>query len=283
MVAIFLGSALASASSIYVAPATGSGSSEADLSTATDLVKTSVSNVGSNQVVEQPEQADFTLQPKLLRLGSAYVLGVSKIQDGKIVFSSQLKAEKIDELDKVADRVVHAVLTGKAAPQDVQVGEITNQEAHDGTQRTPTRGEWFISLGGSNLSNLNVSGLGYALSVAHAWDLNTALIKLGLEDAGLDSAFLISANLGAQYFITSSSVAPYVGADFGFGAAKAEGNGGFFSGQTIGGFDLAGKAGVELFRTAGVNLDIEFRAGFLLKSGTYGNPGAYTLRLGLYF
>jgi hypothetical protein len=281
---LILKAGIAAADTIYVAPATGSGVNQSDLATTTDLIKTSVNHNGSHQIVNQADQADFTLQPNLLNLGSAYVLQLSKIKsDGAPVFSTQLKAERLDELDKVADRVTHAVLAGKAASQDTQVGEITNQEAHDGTQRRPARNEWYAGFGGSGLSGLNVSGLGYSLGLARAWDLNTALLKIMFEDAGLDSSFLMSTNLGGQYFLSNSDLAPYLGADFGFGAAKAEGGGGFFSGQTVGGFDVGGEAGAELLRTAAINLDLMFRASFLLHSTSYGMPIAYTLRLGLYF
>jgi hypothetical protein len=275
---------LAKADNIYVERATGSGVSESDLETATELVKGAVPQVSADQVVEQLDQADFTLRPKLLHLGQAYILSVDRAdKQGNVSFSTQLKAERIDELDKVAVRVTRSVLIGKVASQDSHVGEITNQEAHDGAQRRPTRNEWYVGFGGSNFSNMNVNGIGYSLGLAYGWDINTAMVRIMAEGSGLDSAFLLSMGLGADYFITTSDVAPYIGGDFGFGAAKAEGNSGFFSGDTIGGFDIGAEAGVRLLRSSSVNLDLGFRAGFLLHSNTYGNPAVYSLKLGLYF
>jgi hypothetical protein len=274
----------ARADSVYVEPATGSGLNEGDLDTATQLVKTAVGDVSSDRVVDQPDQADFNLRPNLLKLGAAYVLGLAKVnKNGKTIFSSQLKAQKMDELDKVATRLTRSVIAGTRAKTDAHVGEVTNEEATEGTQRRPARKAWYVGFGGSNLNNLNVSGLGYSIGVAYAWDVNTALIKIMAEGSGLSSAFLASLGLGGDYFLTTSDIAPHVGGDFGFGAAKSQSSGGFFSGQTIGGFDLGLCAGVQFLRTAAVNLDLSFRAGFLLHSNSYGTPEALSLRLGLYF
>ena len=269
---------------IFVQSATGSGVSSADLATATELIKTAVVEVSSHEVVPTPEQADFFLRPTLLKLGAAYVLSLSKAdKTGRNLFSTQLKAEKIDELDKVALRVTRSALSGAKASQDEHVGEITNQEENDGTQRRPTRKEWYLGFGPMTFSNLNTTGIGYSLGVARAWDVNTVLIKIMGEAGGHNSAFLISLGIGGEYFLSTGNTAPYVGADFGFGAAKASGNAGFFTGSVIGGFDGGLQAGVELLRSSKINLDVNFRAGFLLKSNSYGLPSVYSLRLGLYF
>lgn len=271
------------AARVFVEGATGSSVNVDEMMTATELVKTSVPEVSSNTVVEQPEQADFFLRPHLMRLGGAVVLGLSKVEkDGHVDFSSQLKAEQIDELDKVARRLTRSVLRESVAAQDQRVGEITNQESHDGIQRRPARKAWYVGLGGAALHALNVDGIGYSLGVAYAWDLNTALLKLMAEGSGLNNAFMASVGLGGNYFFSRADVAPYAAADFGLGAAKAVGGSGFFSGDTRGGFDLGAGGGVQLLRSASVNLDIGFRAGFLLKQNGFGTPEAFSLRLGIY-
>jgi hypothetical protein len=98
----------------------------------------------------------------------------------------------------------------------------------------------------------------------------------------LGNAFFTSLGLGANYYFTETDIAPYIGADFGGGVAKSAADG-IFSGQVNGGFVVGVGAGVELLRTASVNLDVGFRAGFLLNPNTYGTPQVFTLRLGLYF
>lgn len=270
------------ADSVFVETATGSGVSENDLATATTLITTAVGEVSSESVVSQQDQADTTLRPTLVRLGEAYLLGLSKVKDGKIVSSSQLKAAHMDELDKVAERLTRSVLIGERAKSNPRVGEITDQEARDGAQRRPTRSETYLSFGGSEFGNLNSSGLGYSLGLGHAWDVNVALIKLVAQVDINGAAWMATAGLGGNYFISTTDTSPYLTADFGAGAAKIDG-GGVLSGETVGGFAVGAGAGVQFLRTSSVNLDLGFRAGYLLHSNQLGLPQTYAVKLGLYF
>jgi hypothetical protein len=279
---VSLSSISAQAAQVYVEPASGSGVSASDLTTATDLVSSSVSDVSSDTVVNQASQAEYVLKPKLIRLGEAYVLSLSKVRDGKVVFSSQLKAAHMDELDKVALRLTGSVILGKRASDDAHVGEITDQEAKEGTQRHATRKQTYLGFGGSSFGNLNSSGIGFSLGAAYAWDLNRARVKLLAEGDMNGSAFFASAGLGGSYFLSLADLAPYLAADFGAGAAKVDG-GGAFTGPTTVGFVVGFGAGIELLRTSSVNLDLGFRAAYLLHSNDFGLPQAYSLRLGLYF
>jgi hypothetical protein len=270
------------AAQVYVEAATGSGVSPGDLETATELVKSAVPQVSPESVSEQPNQAAFTLRPRLLRLGQAYVLTLAKIRDGQVVYSSQLKAERMDELDKVATRLTRSVILGESAPATPRVGEITDEEANNGTQRRPVRKAIYLGFGGSEFSHLNSTGVGYSFGAAYSWDTNYVRIKLLGEGDVNGAAFFASGGIGGNYYFSNSDVAPYLSADFGGGVAKVDG-GGVFSGQTVGGFVVGAGAGVELLRTSSVNLDLGFRAGVLLHANNYGMPEVYSLRLGLYF
>jgi hypothetical protein len=206
---------------------------------------------------------------------------LSKVKNGETLSSTQLKAERMDELDKVAGRLTRSVLEGKNAKTNLRVGEITDQEAKDGTQRKPTRKAFYVGFGGASLKALNTSGLGYSLSAAYTWDLNTLRVKiLGEGDVNGD-AFFVNGALGANYYLGVEDVAPYLSADFGGGAAKI--NQGLLEGQTVGGFVLGVGTGIEFLRTASVNLDLGFRAAFMLHENQIGRPEAFTLRLGIYF
>jgi hypothetical protein len=274
----------AQAAEIYVEPATGSGVEPSDLATVTQLVKTSVSEVSSDTVTEQVAQSDLVLRPALVRIGQAYILSMSKVgKDGQVIFSSQLKAEKMDEMDKVAERLTRSVLTGEKAKDHARVGEITNEEAKEGTQRRPVRNSQYLGFGISNLINLNSSGVGYSFAYAYSWDVNVARIKILAELDGNGNALFVNAALGGAYFFTKGDVAPYVSADFGGGLAKLDG-GSLFAGQSVGGFVLGAGAGVEFLRTSAVNLDLGFRSVFLLNSSNgYGIPIGLSVRLGIYF
>lgn len=272
----------AQAAQVYVAPATGSGVSPSDLETATGLIESAVPDVSSNMVINDQDKADFILQPRLIRLGTAYILSLQKIQNNEVVFSSELKAAHIEELDKVSERLTRSVLTGERAKDNPRVGEITDEEATQGTQRRPVRVEKYIGFGGTTLGNLNSNGIGYSIGLGYGWDVNRALLKIIGEGDFNGSAFFASAGIGADYFFTMTDVAPYISADFGAGAAKVDA-GSVFSGQTIGGFVAGGGAGLRLLRTSAVNMDVGFHADFLLRNNNYGIPQALSLRVGIYF
>jgi hypothetical protein len=273
--------AISQAEEIFVDRATGSGVSDSDLDTATSLVTGSVGEAGMD-ITEREDKADIILRPTLMRLGESYLLGITKLRDGKITGSGQLKALRMDELDKVSDRLTRSVLLGEKAKANPRVGEITAHEALDGTQRRPTRSTNFVSFGGSTMGNLNSEGIGYSFGVGHGWDINTVLIKIIATGDFRKDAWMLSSGLGANYFFMTTDIAPYVTADFGAGVAKVDG-GGILSGETTGGFHLGAGAGIQLMRTASVNLDLGFRAGFLLHDTALGFPKSYSLRLGLYF
>lgn len=273
----------ASAATIFVDQATGSGVTDGDLDTTRALVEHAVGEVGSHEVTEDEDKADFMLRPTLMKLGESYVLGLTQVRDGRIVHSSQLKAAKMDELDKVATRLTRSVIAQEKAKDNPRVGEITDHEAREGTQRRPTRFVSHFGFGGAILSNLNAtSDVGYSFSIGRAWDANVAMIKLVGHGDFSGSAWMLTAGIGGNYFFTMTDIAPYVTADFGAGAAKIDG-GGVLSGETVGGFAFGGGAGVQFLRTSSINLDLGFRASVILKENPLGFPQSYALRLGLYF
>jgi hypothetical protein len=206
---------------------------------------------------------------------------LSKVKNGEALESTQLKAERMDELDKVALRLTRAVIEGKNAKKSPRVGEITDQEAKDGAQRRPVRKSFYIGVGGASLKNINTTGLGYSLGAAYTFDLNSVRLKLFGEGDVNGSAFFVNGGIGGHYYFGVEDVAPYLAVDFGGGAAKIDR--GLLEGETIGGFVIGVGTGIELFRTSSVNLDLGFRAAFMLHENSMGRPEAFTLRLGIYF
>ncbi len=279
---VILLSSAARAAQVFVEPATGSGVGPSDLETATSLVQAAVPDIGPNSVVSAPDRAEVILRPRLIRLNQAYVLSLSRVEGGDVVFSSQLKAETLDELDKVAERLTRSVLEGKRAASHPRVGEITEQEAHDGTQRKPVRKSVYVGFGGSTFGNLNSTGVGYSFGLAYSWDVNVARIKLQAQGDVNGAAFMVTGGLGANVYLTTEDIAPYLSGDFGGGAAKLDG-GNILHGDVVGGFAAGVGAGVEFLRASAINVDLGFRAGVILHANTLGLPQVYSLRLGLYF
>jgi hypothetical protein len=140
----------------------------------------------------------------------------------------------------------------------------------------------YLGFGPSWFGNLNRSGPGLSLGIAYSWDANFARIKIFGEGDFRNAAFFAGGGLAGEYFFTETAVAPYVSVDFGGAAAKID-NGAVLDGATVGGFAIGWGGGIEFLRTSTVNLDLGFRAGYLLHDNQYGAPQVYSLRLGLYF
>jgi hypothetical protein len=270
------------ASQVFVEKTTGSDLTEGELNTVTSLIKTSVPESGADQIVESSHEADFILRPSLIRLGQSYILNIAKVRSGKTVFSSKLKATKFDEMDKISLRLTRSVLSEERAGDKPRVGEVTDHESKEGSQRRPTHDRKYVAFGGSTLGQLNAPGVGYSLGLGYSWDLNTVALKLLLDGNLSGSALFMNVGAGINYYLTSTDFSPYVSGDFGLGWSKSDG-GSLISGANSAGFVFGLGAGVEFFRTASVNLDIGLHASFMTVQNGIGLPAAFTLRAGLYF
>ena len=118
--------------------------------------------------------------------------------------------------------------------------------------------------------------MGYSFGLAYGWDLNWMLFKLMGEGDFNGSAFFTSAGLGAEVLPHHSATSrPYLAADFGGGLAKVDQS--LLAGQTIGGFVVGvGGGGSSCFGPYAINLDLNFRMGFLLHENDLGDPHVST-------
>jgi hypothetical protein len=249
--------------------------------TAVELIQSAVAELG-HKVVDDPAKAEFTLRPRLMRLGSAYILKLEKRKAGVAVFSSQLKAQQLEELDRVAKRLTRSVIKNSPADDDARVGEITNEEATQGVQRRPAVGGVHFALGPVFLANSGTSGVGYGFTLGKSWDLNNALILIRADVFGQGSAFAADLGLAGHYFLLDTKYAPFVGGEFGFGGIR-QNTGTLFSDDFHLGFFLGPIAGVQLFRTSTVQLELAVRWSIMLQSTTLGRPSVLGFRVGLYF
>jgi hypothetical protein len=265
---------------VFVDPAKGPGMDEADLGTLTELIKTAIAPLNAHQLVDDVTKAEIVLSPQLLKLGSSYIVKIDKRKNGQVIYSTQLKAGHIEELDKVAGRVTMSALADQRAETHARVGEITDFETTEGMQRKPSRTSGYFGFGTVNFAHLNAGGFGIAIEAAKVWDLNDVFIRLFGDFAAKNGALLLQGGLGVSFFFSRSDVAPYLGADFGYGFTRAA-NDTLSSSETANGFVLGGGPGVVLFRTNTVNLDIGARAGILLSDTIYGHPSFLIFKIGL--
>jgi hypothetical protein len=269
------------ADTYYVEPATGSGVDDSDLTTTTELIRTAVNASTGNQTTDDKTQTKLFLRPRILKLGHSFVLELDKVDSGKIVYSSQMKAAAIEELDKVATRLTQAVLSGRQASQDTRVGEITEQEAHDGTQRKPSRKFTYLGFGTAFFHNLNVGGAGYSLGAAFGWDVNIAMIKIMGDFSILQGAIFSDIALEGMLFLSERDTAPYVSADFGLGISRQSPSGG--NSDVNAGFAAGVGVGVLFLRTSSISLDLGARLNLIFNSNSEGDPLVGTIRIGVCF
>ena len=278
-----LSSSVAHAIEVCVAPASGPGVATGQLQTITDLVRSAVGEAGSSVVApENPSACTVTLRTKVLKLDSATILSVEKWEENRMTFSTQLKAARTDELDRIANRVVRAVLSETAAKADARVDDVTEDEATHGVARRPARSGYFASFGPAWLSNLNATGLGVGISGGYAWDVNRVILQLQGDFVTRSAAIWSAAGLSGRYFLGSSDLAPYVSGQFGYGFAK-QAKSGIFTGETTTGFALGAGAGLHLLRTTIVNLAVGARVTTILSELQGANPIATNVEVSLFF
>ena len=172
------------------------------------------------------------------------------------------------------------------APQaeDIETPSEDPQASEGSDPRGPSLSGSFIAIGPGFTGNLNGAGMGYSLSGGHAWDMRGAMLTL-LGDITLQGdALLLDGGVGARFFPADSDAAPYLGAFFGLGASKSGGDG-LFGGELTGGFTTGGDAGIQLFRTSDIHLELGASFRILLNRFDQdpGAPWAGLIRVGLFF
>ena len=249
--------------------------------TVTELVKSEVKSAGQELVLD-PKEADYVLAPSILKLGSSMVLKIDKLKKGKVVFSRKLKAQKVEELDEVSERLTYAVIEETSIRSQERVGKIRKGEEDSDRRRRKAAKRWYFGVGPAFGAHLNTGDIFYAFEGAYSFDINRALIRIFWESAfGDGTAIFQMLGLGVNFFSSDRDTAWVYGGDFGFGWAKESGN--LLSGDSASGFALGGGIGISFFRTSSINVEIMTRARVITRKGTQGLPILYSLKLGVYF
>lgn len=161
---------------------------------------------------------------------------------------------------------------GEAKTVDVKEEASTKRQADKG---------YYLGLGPIGLWNLNSAGLGYYVTTGYAFDVDQLTMKLGGEFFGRSGALGLVGSIGISYMPSAlqvTDVNPFLGLDFGYGTARVNDNGSW-----VAAFVLGPQAGVQLFRTANVNLELALKWGFFMSQGPMGSPSYSLFRVSLYF
>ncbi|NDC23072.1 MAG: hypothetical protein EB078_05015 [Proteobacteria bacterium] len=144
---------------------------------------------------------------------------------------------------------------------------------------------YYIGLGPVGLWNLNSSGLGYYFTTGYGFDVKNVIMRLGGEFFGRSGAIAAVGGIGASFFpkiLNVEDLEPFIGLDFGYGASRINSSGAVL-GEWVSGLVLGPSLGIQLFRTSTVNLELAFKWGFFLASGSQGSPSYSLFRASLYF
>jgi len=277
----------ANADSFYVEQASSNSTSasveEATLSLS-ELIKSDVSSSTNHSVVDSAKQAQWTLKPSLLKIGSSYIVTLSKVKSGKLVFSQKMKAQSLEDLDTVSSRLVTSVIRGETVGSTQRVDSVTQKEQLGTSVKTEVTRQFYLGFGPGNVLGVksNESGLNWTFGYLWGVDHNFSL-RLGLQGTGAEGdASMTSFGLGGQYYVNLNKHAPYLLGMFSYSWTEANAsdpNCTFFCGISENGFSAEVGGGMHFFRTAKVNvaLEVAYTQAFYDLLGD--NPGTFNGRI----
>jgi hypothetical protein len=269
---IFFYALSSSASRYYVATVSGA-SSEEDIKVAVFELLTNGLKEQNQEIVTDSTQAEFIVETQVLKLGTAYLITVSKSREGKIILSKKMKASSAEEIDKATHRLARTLVTEVDPNKEIQIGEITQDETTKISRRTETLDFRTFSFGGASFENLKNShknmpsiylGTGYQADVTEQ-----SAIRLNGEVAWRQDPVWSSMwdlNIGYGYYFRNAQISPYVTFDFGYGGALCPGQ------DSISGMTLGAQLGLGMFRMAQKQMSLSLRYLHLYKDNGLGEP-----------
>lgn len=244
------------------------------------LIK-SEAELNGYQLVRELQNADYVLKGKIIELGQAYVITLSKqsTTDSES-FSQKAKIRQIEELDSVTESLTRAVLKSKSMKKKDQVTE--DQMNEEIQMKTVTR-QFYAGFGTAASHGLGDSNRGFHWAAGYIFGLDPQFgLRLHFDDTNLNNSRGGStfAGVGAQYYFTRDQHAPYALGLIGFSTAKTF----LRNPSTIereNGWGLQAGLGMQFFRTTALNFAVEatYTTSMYKFSSTGRTPGNFGLRL----
>jgi hypothetical protein len=253
-----------------------------------DLVRMAVSGVSGVRLVGEEVEASAVLDPQVVKIGNAYVLGLTKIRNGQIVFQQQARAASLEDMDTVAVRVARATITERPFKSDTRVSDVTEDQVTRGTRRKETVNQWFIGFGPGRTTHMNSDNNGVYWSFGYTWGMDehfNLVIGSELLKVRDSNSYIMQAYVGGDYHLSDHSTSPYLSAGLGYGSARAHTGGGLLAPQTdsASGWVVSGGAGIKFFRASRVNLSLSGRYIMVTEKTSTGLPSATIGAIKLYF
>jgi len=287
LVFISLLAPFALADTYFIYETKGKGIGSDDKETITELIKSAVQEQ-DQQITELSGTADYSLKPRLLKLGESFILKIRKYKGKKAIYSGKLKASSLEDMDTVVTRLVRAAINEESAKKNARVDDVTKNEVEKTNRRKKALKQWYFGFGPGKSSNLNTSEsalsftFGYNWGIDEKFDLNLSYEFFVHKDS--DTARFSSFDIGINYFLTANDSSIFFTGLVGYGSAQAhDPNGTIFTSDDASDFVLGGGAGFKFFRTSNVNVGLLASFKWMASSTSKGNPTIYSLRLGIYY
>jgi hypothetical protein len=241
-------------------------------------------DAAAHQVANDPAQTKLSLKGKLMKLGDSSIFKLHRYDGKTLKNSSQMRVESIEEMDKIAPRIVRTTLQGKAPQDSDQVDEVSEAETKPAMKTREVQTRWCVTFGPSFVSRVGANGALIGVSGAHYWNTSPFFAVKAFFDVnnapGENRAHFSSIGIGSNYYIFNRENSPFVGLDFGYGGSDREKGG---AAEQLTGFVPGASAGYTFFRTSQVGVEVGLRFAALLRSGELGSPLLLGARIGLLF
>ncbi len=274
--------AIASADSFYVEePRERSDASV----TVERLVKNELLSRG-HTVVTNDVNPQWVLIPDAIKLGNSYIVSLTKLKDGRVVYSDKLKSASLDNLDTVSARLVSGALDNVASENSITVDTVTENEAAGTAVKTRVTRQKFLGYGPSAPNNLGVSNSGVMFTAGALWGVDHQVsIRAGYTTSNVSEspADMTGVNIGGHYYLNREQHSPYAVGLLGYTWAESHTrnseNTFSFGGEKESGWSIEAGMGMHFYRTAKVNIAAEVTYNQAIFDMTEGAPGALGAKL----
>jgi hypothetical protein len=135
-----------------------------------------------------------------------------------------------------------------------------------------------VGFGPANMRRFGNDKLAYSFYGGKFWLIQEymGLGFIGDITSDLNGSHMLGISIASNYYPLKTDISPYAGADVGLAFARGDSKNAF-------GFSLGTSLGVIFFRSASVQLSMQFKATILLDKLPDGYPGTLQARLGLLF
>jgi hypothetical protein len=266
----------AHADSFYVNDIQSKDITATDKQSVEELIRQSIPHPHNN--VANSKEAQWTLTPKLLKLGDSYILILNKsnTKTGRN-YGDKMKSATMSDMDLTASRLTEAVINEHKIENTADVTNITQEEMNQNVNRIRNTRQWLIGIGPSWTNNLNSSGGGFTFLLGFEWgldpDFSVDLSWLSNHGQGDDDSGMSDFSLGGTYYLSRKKYSPFINVRLGYGSADVNDGCSFFCSPSVkdptGWIGSLG-VGYKFFRTSSVNLSPMLRYSQMFSNGPLG-------------